>query len=92
VPSLSLVYRRIKDIFQEKTKYYYTAFVITWLLQIACPIYLYFKMNTLISNNVNIQPEHFLFNFFPIAIIGQILAIVMFGFVIFLMVKKGKLN
>ena len=89
LPFISLVYRRIKDIFSDKSKLVFGIYLTVWGFQIAGVITNFVMALSTISIK---QPEpSFLILMFTISVFTQICGLGMFGFLIYLMCKKGNL-
>ena len=89
LPSLSLLYRRIKDVFSKKSRLVFGLYIAIWLLQIIGWVTCFSLSSTISPTN---QPTPIFFIFWiGGAIVCQICGLIMFGFFIFLMCKKGNL-
>ena len=89
LPYIALIYRRIKDIFDKKSRMVFSILIFVWLLQMVCVIPSYCFMFSM-NNSVQPTPQLMLGIFLPV-IFAQILSWVVIGFIIFLMAKKGNL-
>jgi len=89
LPSLALLYRRIKDVFSEKSKLFFGLYLLVWFIQISswasCAV-----LSSTISPTHQPTPS-FLVLVFGCTVICQICGLIMLGFYIFLMCKKGNL-
>ena len=89
LPALSLIYRRIKDIFSTKARMVFGIYVVVWAIQFICCL-----TNCIITLSISkiSEPTISIFvTLFALGIIAQILGLGMLGFVIFLMCKKGNM-
>ena len=89
LPFVALIYRRIKDIFVQKAKLAFGIYITVWALQVAACI-VNFAIVSSISPSNQPAPETFAVMFI-IGILAQLCGLAMFGFLIFLMCKKGNL-
>ena len=88
LPSLSIIYRRMLDIFADRAKLFYSGYIVLWLIQILCSVFVFIKMNSFAISNQTPPIELIMYSVI-LSLVGQISGLIMLAAIIFLMCKKG---